>query len=125
MLWREVQRQIFRVRDGRASVRRRLVLIRPLPADQLWLAADSDLLSPQGYRLVNTGQGLNRVQVLSKICVDVFLLSLSFLLSSSSSSSLSLMPTQQTAPAVSSAMQEILASVQVKSVLSPLFVLFG
>jgi len=40
MLWREVQRQIFR----------------------LWLAADADLLHTGGYRLVNTGQGLNRVQ---------------------------------------------------------------
>jgi hypothetical protein len=40
MLWCEVQKQMFR----------------------LWLAADADMLSPQGYRLVNTGQGLNRVQ---------------------------------------------------------------
>jgi len=40
MLWREVQRQMFR----------------------LWICADKDMLSPSGYRLVNTGQGLNRVQ---------------------------------------------------------------
>jgi hypothetical protein len=45
MLWCEIQRQMFR----------------------LWLAADADLLSPQGYRLVNTGQGLNRVQPAPKV----------------------------------------------------------
>jgi hypothetical protein len=28
----------------------------------LWMAADADLLSKAGYRLMNTGQGLNRVQ---------------------------------------------------------------
>eukprot|EP01105_Mastigella_eilhardi_P023187 TRINITY_DN5808_c0_g1_i1.p1 TRINITY_DN5808_c0_g1~~TRINITY_DN5808_c0_g1_i1.p1 ORF type:complete len:813 (+),score=227.14 TRINITY_DN5808_c0_g1_i1:222-2441(+) len=41
LLWREVQRQIYR----------------------LWLLADGDLLSSTvGYRLCNTGQGMNRVQ---------------------------------------------------------------
>lgn len=40
MLWREVQHNMFK----------------------LWILADEDLLSPAGYRLCNTGQGMNRVQ---------------------------------------------------------------
>lgn len=39
-LWREIQHQMFK----------------------LWILADEDFLSPGGYRLCNTGQGLQRVQ---------------------------------------------------------------
>ena len=39
-LWREIQSQFFK----------------------LWILADQDFLSPGGYRLCNTGQGLQRVQ---------------------------------------------------------------
>lgn len=48
-LWREVQQQMFR----------------------LWLAADADMLASGGYRLMNTGQGLNRVQAAPRVSKEM------------------------------------------------------
>eukprot|EP00051_Salpingoeca_urceolata_P027273 m.480736 g.480736 ORF g.480736 m.480736 type:complete len:590 (+) comp21937_c0_seq1:170-1939(+) len=44
-LWRSISQQMFK----------------------LWMAADSDLQSDRGYRLQNTGQGLNRVQACPRV----------------------------------------------------------